>query len=105
MAILLHEAMLDSYRAASYSGRVLLLKQCASGWRYSLKGGAMYGVLLLPFHGEPTLVTSFSSRREFLLAMSLEDSAGGWQTAGQYERAVYEIASAAEIEGILREVS
>jgi hypothetical protein len=65
----------------------------------------MYGVLLLPFHGEPTLVTSFSSRRELLLAMSLEDTAAGWQTAGQYERAVYEITSAAEIEEILREVS
>ena len=65
----------------------------------------MYGVLLLPFHGEPTLVTSFPSRRELLHAMSLEDSAAGWQTAGQYERAVYEINSAAQIEEILREVS
>ena len=27
------------------------------------KGGAMYGVLLLPFHGEPTLVSSFRSRQ------------------------------------------
>jgi hypothetical protein len=65
----------------------------------------MYGVLLLPFHGEPTLVTSFPSRRDLLLAMSLEDTAAGWRTAGQYERAVYEITSAPEIEGILREVS
>ena len=65
----------------------------------------MYGVLLLPFHGEPTLVSSFRSRREFLVAMSLEDSPEGWQAALQYERAVYEIVSPAEIEVVLREVS
>jgi hypothetical protein len=65
----------------------------------------MYGVLLLPFHGEPTLVASFRSRGEFLAAMNLEDSPEGWQAALQYERAVYEIASPAEIEAVLREVS
>ena len=65
----------------------------------------MYGVLLLPFHGEPTLVSSFHSRGEFLAAMNLEDTPEGWQAALQYERAVYEIMSPAEIEGILREVS
>ncbi|HVN28520.1 MAG TPA: hypothetical protein VMT64_08550 [Candidatus Binataceae bacterium] len=65
----------------------------------------MYGVLLLPFHGEPTLVASFRSRGEFLAAMNLEDSEEGWRAALQYERAVYEILSAAEIEGVLREVS
>lgn len=65
----------------------------------------MYGVLLLPFHGEPTLVSSFRSRREFLAAMNLDDTPEGWQAALQYERAVYEIVNAAEIEGILREVS
>jgi hypothetical protein len=65
----------------------------------------MYGVLLLPFHGEPTLVSSFRSRREFLAAMSLEDSPEGWQAALEYERAVYEILSPVEIEGVLREVS
>jgi len=65
----------------------------------------MYGVLLLPFHGEPTLVSSFSSRREFLQAMNLEDSPEGWEAALQYERAVYEILSPAEIEVVLREVS
>ena len=43
----------------------------------------MYGVLLLPFHGEPTLVSSFRSRREFLAAMSLEDSPEGWEAALQ----------------------
>ena|ERR1019366_6582844 len=65
----------------------------------------MYSVLLLPFHGEPTLVSSFRSRREFLEAMSLEDSPEGWQAALQYERAVYEIVNPAEIEVVLREVS
>jgi hypothetical protein len=65
----------------------------------------MYGVLLLPFHGDPTLVSSFRSRREFLAAMSLEDTAEGWQAALQYERAVYEIVNPTEIENILREVS
>jgi len=65
----------------------------------------MYGVLLLPFHGEPTLVASFRSRGEFLAAMNLEDSEEGWRAALQYERAVYEILSPAEIEGVLREVS
>jgi len=65
----------------------------------------MYGVLLLPFHGEPTLVASFRSRREFLEAMSLEDSPEGWEAALRYERAVYEIVSPAEIETVLREVS
>ena len=65
----------------------------------------MYGVLLLPFHGEPTLVASFRSRREFHAAMNLEDSPEGWQAALQYERAVYEIANPAQIEGVLREVS
>jgi hypothetical protein len=65
----------------------------------------MYGVLLLPFHGEPTLVSSFRSRREFLEAMSLDDSPEGWEAALRYERAVYEIAGPAEIEVVLREVS
>lgn len=65
----------------------------------------MYGVLLLPFHGEPTLVSAFRSRREFLAAMSLDDSPEGWEAALQYERAVYEILSPAEIEVVLREVS
>jgi len=65
----------------------------------------MYGVLLLPFHGEPTLVSSFRSRREFLQAMNLEDSPEGWEAALQYERAVYEILNPAEIEVVLREVS
>lgn len=65
----------------------------------------MYGVLLLPLHGDPTLVSSFRSRGEFLAAMSLDDSPEGWQAAVQYERAVYEIASPAEIEVVLREVS
>ena len=65
----------------------------------------MYGVLLLPFHGEPTLVSSFRSRREFLAAMNMEDSPEGWQAALEYERAVYEILTPAEIEGVLREVS
>jgi hypothetical protein len=65
----------------------------------------MYGVLLLPFHGEPTLVSSFRSRREFLAAMSLDDSPEGWEAALRYERAVYEIAGPAEIEVVLREVS
>ena len=69
------------------------------------KGGAMYGVLLLPFHGEPTLVSSFRSRGEFLAAMNLDDSPEGWQAALEYERAVYEIVSPGEIEGVLREVS
>jgi hypothetical protein len=65
----------------------------------------MYGVLLLPFHGEPTLVAAFRSRGEFLAAMNLENSPEGWQSAVQYERAVYEIVSPAEIEAVLREVS
>jgi hypothetical protein len=65
----------------------------------------MYGVLLLPFHGEPTLVGAFRSRGEFLAAMNLEDSPEGWEAALQYERAVYEIVSPAEIEAVLREVS
>jgi hypothetical protein len=65
----------------------------------------MYGVLLLPFHGEPTLVCSFRSRREFLAAMSLEDSPEGWEAALRYERAVYEIVNPAEIEVVLRDVS
>ncbi len=65
----------------------------------------MYGVLLLPFHGEPTLVSSFRSRGEFLAAMSLEDTPEGWEAALQYERAVYEIVNPAEIETVLREVS
>jgi hypothetical protein len=65
----------------------------------------MYGVLLLPFHGEPTLVSSFRSRREFLEAMNLEDSSEGWEAALEYERAVYEIVGPAEIEAVLREVS
>jgi hypothetical protein len=65
----------------------------------------MYGVLLLPFHGEPSLVSSFRSRREFLAAMNLDDSPEGWQSAVQYERAVYEIVSPAEVEVVLREVS
>ena len=65
----------------------------------------MYAVLLLPFHGEPTLVSSFGSRREFLEAMGLEDTPEGWEAALQYERAVYEILDATEIEQILREVS
>jgi len=65
----------------------------------------MYGVLLLPYHGEPTLVASFRSRSEFLAAMNLEDSQDGWEAALRYERAVYEIANPGEIEGVLREVS
>jgi hypothetical protein len=65
----------------------------------------MYAVLLLSFHGDPTLVSSFGSRREFLQAMNLEDSPEGWEAALRYERAVYEIVSAAEIEVVLREVS
>jgi hypothetical protein len=65
----------------------------------------MYGVLLLPFHGEPTLVSSFRSRTEFLAAMNLEDNQEGWEAALQYERAVYEIGGPAEIEAVLREVS
>ena len=65
----------------------------------------MYAVLLLPFHGEPTLVSSFDSRREFLEAMGLEDSPDGWAAALEYERAVYEIVSPGEIEVVLREVS
>ncbi len=65
----------------------------------------MYGVLLLPFHGEPSLVSSFPSRREFLEAMSLENTPSGWKKARLYERAVYEITSTAEIEAVLDEVS
>ena len=65
----------------------------------------MYGVLLLPYHGEPTLVASFRSRGEFLAAMNLDDSVEGWEAARRYERAVYEIVSPSEIEGVLREVS
>ena len=48
---------------------------------------------------------SFRSRGEFLAAMNLEDSPEGWRAALQYERAVYEIVSPAEIEAVLREVS
>ena len=65
----------------------------------------MYAVLFLPFHGEPTLVASFSSRRELLRAMNLENNAEGWRTARQYERAVYEITRPEEIDAVLREIS
>ena len=65
----------------------------------------MYAVLFLPFHGEPTLVASFSSRRELLRAMNLDDTAAGWKTARQYERAVYEITCPEEIDAVLREIS
>ena len=65
----------------------------------------MYAVLFLPFHGEPTLVASFSSRRELLGAMNLEDTPRGWAQARQYERAVYEITCPTQIDGILREIS
>ncbi|HLI79580.1 MAG TPA: hypothetical protein VKV03_06335 [Candidatus Binataceae bacterium] len=50
-------------------------------------------------------MASFRSRSEFLAAMSLDDSPEGWEAALSYERAVYEIVSPAEIEGVLREVS
>ena len=65
----------------------------------------MYVVLLVPYHGEAALVTAFNSRREFLLAMNLEDSPRGWAEARRYERGVFEITSAQEIESVLREVS
>ena len=65
----------------------------------------MYVVLLVPYHGEASLVTAFSSRREFLSAMNLEDSPKGWAEARRYERGVFEITSALEIESVLREVS
>jgi len=65
----------------------------------------MYVVLLVPYHGEASLVTAFDSRREFLHAMNLEDSPKGWAEARRYERGVFEITSAPEIESVLREVS
>jgi|SRR5277367_1449129 len=65
----------------------------------------MYAVLLVSYHGEPTLVTDFASRREFLRAMDLDDGPGGWIAACQHERAVFEITCAAEVESVMREVS
>lgn len=65
----------------------------------------MYGVLLLPYHGEPSLITAFASRRDFLKAMGLEDGPRGWAAARKYERAVFEMTSAAEVEAVLRDVS
>jgi hypothetical protein len=65
----------------------------------------VYGVLLLPFHGEPSLVTAFASRRDFLKAMGLEDCPRDWAAARKYERAVYEMTSPAEVEAVMREVS
>lgn len=65
----------------------------------------MYGVLVLPFHGEPSLITAFSSRRDFLKAMGLEDGPRDWAAARKYERAVFEMTSPAEVEAVLREVS
>ena len=65
----------------------------------------MYVVLLVPYHGEAALVTAFNSRREFLIATNLENSPTGWAEACRYERAVFEITSAQQIEGVLHEVS
>jgi hypothetical protein len=65
----------------------------------------VYGVLVLPYHGEPSLITAFPSRQEFLKAMGLADGATDWAAARKYERAVFEITSAAEVEEVMREVS
>ncbi len=65
----------------------------------------MYGVLVLPYHGEPSLITAFTSRRDFLKAMGLEDGPREWAAARKYERAVFEMTSVAEVEAVLREVS
>lgn len=64
----------------------------------------MYAILLLPEHGDVTLVTEFSSRREFLSAMGLPDTPRGWKSAIEYERAVYEITGPDQIDPILEEI-
>lgn len=66
---------------------------------------AMYAVLLVSYHGEPTLVTDFASRQEFLKAMDLDDSPSGWLAACRHERAVFEITAPDQVETVMREVS
>ncbi len=64
----------------------------------------MYAVLILPEHGDVSLVTEFSSRGEFLAAMGLEETPAGWNSAIHFERAVFEITSPDQVQAILEEV-
>ncbi len=64
----------------------------------------MYAVLILPEHGEVTLATEFSSRREFLSAMGHPDTPEGWNSATQFERAVFEITGPDQVQPVLEEV-
>lgn len=64
----------------------------------------MYVVLILPEHGEVVLVTEFASRREFLAAMGFPDTPAGWCSAIEFERAVFEITDADQVQSILEEV-
>ncbi len=80
--------------------------QCVRGSGADMeKGGAMYGVLLLPFHGEPTLVSSFRLARRIPRGDEPRGQPEGWEAALQYERAVYEIVESSRDRGVLREVS
>ncbi len=64
----------------------------------------MYAVLILPEHGEVTLATEFSCRREFLAAMGYPDTPEGWNSAIEYERAVFEITNPDQVQPVLEEV-
>lgn len=64
----------------------------------------MYAVLILPEHGDVTLVTEFSSRGEFLAAMGFAETPEGWNSATEFERAVFEITNPDQVQPILEEV-
>lgn len=64
----------------------------------------MYVVLILPQHGDVVLVTEFSSRREFLAAMGYPETPEGWNSAIEFERAVFEITGAEQVQPLLEEV-
>lgn len=64
----------------------------------------MYAILLLPFHGDVTLITTFASRLEFMCAMNLPDDADAWSEAQRYERAVFEITTPDDVKQVIEDV-
>jgi hypothetical protein len=64
----------------------------------------VYAIVLLPFHGDVSLVTAFASRREFMRAMNLSDDAEAWSEAKRYERAVFEITTPDDVKQVIEEV-
>jgi hypothetical protein len=70
-----------------------------------LEGGlSVYAILLLPFHGDVTLITTFASRREFLRAMDLPDELEAWSEAKRYERAVFEMITPDDVKQVIEDV-